>query len=164
VNLLNGIRRSNQTTPADREAMRTYLRERMRVWKPEEQEPFTRCADIMLYLDQFGDSPKIVQAWMVPATNHMRQANSTWLQRVADMTVPREAVESHELFREIFASGERWASAMVALMQLAASGVPRRAQREARTASRLYEKHRQARMRSERETRKLGQRFALVAD
>ena len=165
MSLLSRIFKSgSRMTPAGREAVRAYLRERMRVWMPEEQEPFTKCADIMLYYQQFRDSPEIVGAWMAPATKHMHQAISTWLQRADELTVPEEAMVNHQLWQEIFKSGERWAEEMAVCVQLNASGVPLGAQSESRKVSGLYEEHKKAQLRSERETQKLIKRFAVVVD
>jgi len=165
VKLLSAIlRSSSRMTPAGREGVRVYLRERMRVWRPEEQEPFTKCADIMPYYQQFRDSSEIVGAWMAPATKHLHQALGTWLRRADELTVPEEAMANHQRWRVIFESGERWAREMASCVQLNASGVPLGAQRESRKVHGLYRKYKQAQLRAGRDTQKLIRRFAVVAE
>ncbi len=154
----------HRMTAEDREAVRVYLRERMRIWKPEEQEGYTRCADIMLYYQQFRSSREIVRSWIQPVTRYMHRCATTWLERHSNLSCPEEAKEVYDLWQEYFHSGERWAREMDTAVELNVAGTPLNNQVEARNVSRLHKRRKQAMLRAERAQHSLITRFTLVVN
>jgi hypothetical protein len=161
VKILKG---HGRMTAADREAVWAYLRERLRVWKPEEQEPYSKCADIMVYYQQFKTSPEIVRSWIRPATRYLQQCAKNWLERHNELTYPEHAEEVHRLWDEYFRFKARWAQEMDTLVALRMAGTPVSDRIEAGNVSRLYKKHKQAAARAERAQNALIRRFALASD
>jgi len=153
--LVGGARISGE----DGEAVRAYVREQLRITRPEEVEPFRRWSDIITYYQGTKSEPAVIRNWLLPATRYAHRLTASWASRCAAIPVPANATGLHELRSEYYRSGERWLMAMVDSLEHTLSRDPW-AKRRHHAVAALATKHTKARVRAEQEMQKLVGRLA----
>jgi len=153
--LLGGAKISGENA----EAVRAYVREQLRITRPEEVEPFRRWADIITYYQGTQSDQAVIRGWLLPATRYAHRLTANWANRCEAIPVPGDVTALHELRSEYFQSGERWLMAMVDSLEHTLSRDVS-AKRRHNAVAALATNHAKARVRAEKEMQKLIGRLA----